>query len=198
MECEGWKNFFNIQEMRISDMWDGSTYFEQYKKNGNNPAEECKQPYIEYENGMVRIFSETEGAKCFYSISDDDIVPFKLVDKDIPLSATYQISAYATAEGYSRSKTTYATICWIDGNFESDGVNTLMARKRAIIVSSNSGILTIRGLIGGEEVICHNLLGRKIYETHSLGSSASIPLSQEIGKVVIIRIGNDSIKVVVR
>lgn len=198
MECEGWKNFFNIQEMRISDMWDGSTYFEQYKKNGNNPTEECEQPSIEYENGMLRISSETEGAKCFYSISDDDIVPFELVDKDIPLSATYQISAYATAEGYSRSKTTYAIISWIDGKFESDGINTLMVSKRAIIVSSSSGILTIKGLIDGEEVTCHNLSGRKIYEVRSFGSSASLPLSQEIGKVVIIKIGNDSIKVVVR
>ena len=198
MECEGWKNFFNIQEMSISDMWDGSTYFEQYKKNGNYVTEECKQPNIEYQNGMLKIFSETEGAKCFYSISDDDIVSFEVVENDIPLSATYQISAYAVAEGYSQSKTTYATICWIDGKFESDGINTLMASKRAIIVSSSSGILTVKGLINGEEVTCYNLSGRKISEVRSHGNSASLHLSQEIGNVVIINIGRDSIKVVVR
>lgn len=199
LECEGWKNFFTIQEMNINDMWDGSTYYEQYKKNGNNPIEkECIPPTIKYDNGILTISSETEDSKCYYSISDDDVTSFIEVNSNISLSATYNIQAYATAEGHTRSKTAHATISWINGQFESNGVNTVMSNKRAIVISSNSGTLTISGLNNGEEVICYNTYGMKIKNVRSSGNLATLSLNQEMGNVVIIKIGNDSIKTVVR
>ena len=199
MECEGWKNFFTIQEMSINDMWDGSTLFKEYKNGGNKPVEkECISPMIKYKDGVLSISSETEGAKCFYSISDDDVTSYASVDSDISLSATYHIQAYAIADGYTRSKTTYATISWIDGQFESDGVNTLMTNKRAIVISSNSGTLTISGLNNGEEVICYNTYGVKIKTVRSSGDLATLSLNQEMGNVVIIKIGKDCIKTIVR
>ena len=68
--AEGWKNFFNIQEMDVTDMWDG---------NGEPPSNDetkkkCEKPTIRYSNGKLLFESATEGAICQSTITDSVVV----------------------------------------------------------------------------------------------------------------------------
>lgn len=70
---------------------------------------------ISYEDGYLRIYSPTEGAKCCYTITADDAVTNKKLEVGNPfvkLSGSYSITAYANAEGYLDSDIVSAMLYW--------------------------------------------------------------------------------------
>lgn len=159
---------------------------------------QCDKPVISYADGKLRIESSTSGSICFYSISDADVVNNAPVSGDINLTATYNITAYATADGYEKSETATATLCYIDGTFNTDGIETPQAAKRAVVISSNGGILTISGVEPGEEVSLYSISGSKITSVKASTSSVILDGKSLQSIVGIIKIGNESIKVQVK
>lgn len=159
---------------------------------------QCDKPVISYADGKLKIESSTIGATCFYSISDADVVNNAPVSGDINLTATYNITAYATADGYEKSETATATLCYIDGTFNTDGIETPQAAKRAVVISSNGGILTISGVEPGEEVSLYSISGSKISSVKASSSSVSLEGKNLQSNVGIIKIGYESIKIQVK
>ena len=146
----------------------------------------------------MKIESSTSGSRCFYSISDADIVSDIPVNGDINLTATYKITAYAGADGYGYSETATATLCYIDGTFKTDGIETPQAAKRAVVISSHDGILTISGIEPGEEVSLYSISGSKISSVKASSSSVSLDGKSLRSNVGIVKIGNESIKVLLK
>ena len=121
---------------------------------GTKPVTQCSIPSISYESGKLMFACETIGAKYHYTITDTDITSDALSENgEVSLSAAYNISVYATADGYKASDKAEATLYWINANLDT-GTNINMVRTRGVVASAHDGIITLSGLDNGE-VLCY-------------------------------------------
>lgn len=117
----------------------------------DKPVTPCATPSISYESGELKFASETAGAEYHYTITDADMVSDAYSKEGkVSLSAAYNISVYATADGYAASEKTEATLYWINANLETANIN--LAKTRGIVASAHDGIVSISGLDNGEVV----------------------------------------------
>ena len=120
----------------------------------NKPVTQCSTPSISYETGKLMFACETTGAKYHYTITDTDIKSNALSENgEVSLSAAYNISVYATADGYKASDKAEATLYWVNANLDN-GTNINMVRTRGVVASAHDGIVTLSlsGLDNGEVV----------------------------------------------
>ena len=118
----------------------------------NKPVTQCSTPSISYESGKLMFACETTGAKYYYTITDTDIKSDALSENgEVSLSAAYNISVYATADGYKASDKAEATLYWINANLDN-GTNINMVKTRGVVASAHDGIVTLSGLDNGEVV----------------------------------------------
>ena len=109
----------------------------------NKPVTQCSTPSISYESGKLMFACETTGAKYHYTITDTDIKSDALSENgEVSLSAAYNISVYATADGYKASDKAEATLYWINANLDN-GTNINMVRTRGVVASAHDGIVTL-------------------------------------------------------
>ena len=181
LQADGWKNFFTIEEI-----------------DGTSDVAPCEAPVIEYIDGKLRVASSSPNAECYYSISVPDMAVDRLAADEIALAATYIISAYAVAPEHTESPISEATLCWLDGRLETNGIQSLVGEKRAVLVTSNGGTVNVSGLQAGEEISLYTLSGIQITTTKASSSSATLEAGCLRGNVAIIKIGNDSIKVQIK
>ena len=186
----------SIEQYKSHEIW--GKFWNIYPISQSIEKTQCEKPTILYVDGKLKIESSTSGSQCFYSISDADVVSDFPVNGDINLTATYNITAYAGADGYGYSETATATLCYIDGTFNTDGIETPQAAKRAVVISSNGGILTISGVEPGEEVSLYSISGSKITSVKASTSSVILDGKSLQSNVGIIKIGNESIKIQVK
>jgi len=120
--------------------------------DGTKPVTQCATPSISYESGKLKFACETAGAKYHYTITDTDIKSDALSENgEVSLSAAYNISVYATADGYKASDKAEATLYWINANLDT-GTNINMVKTRGVVASAHDGIITLSGLDNGEVV----------------------------------------------
>ena len=84
-----------------------------YNESGDDdkPVTQCATPSVSYEAGELKFACETAGAKYHYTISDNDMATDALSeDGKVSLTAAYNISVYATADGYTASEKAEATL----------------------------------------------------------------------------------------
>lgn len=117
----------------------------------------------------------------------------------LDLSAAYQISAFATADGYKQSEKATATLYWLKSNATlEDGTSTNInqAKMRGIVATSHDGIVTLSGLDNGEEVCFYTADGKQIGTTKAIDGVASQAVSS--ASLVIVKIGGQAIKIAVK
>ena len=157
----------------------------------DKPVTQCSTPSVSYEAGELKFACETAGAKYHYTISDNDMATDALSeDGKVSLSAAYNISVYATADGYTASEKAEATLYWINANQETTNIN--LAKTRGIMATAHDGIVSISGLDNGEVVMFYAADGKLIGSSSAVGGVASCAVSE---KMVIAKIGMDTIKV---
>ena len=157
----------------------------------DKPVTQCSTPSVSYEAGELKFACETAGAKYHYTISDNDMATDALSeDGKVSLSAAYNISVYATADGYTASEKAEATLYWINANQETTNIN--LAKTRGIMATAHDGIVSISGLDNGEEVKFYAADGKLIGSSSAVGGVASCAVSE---KMVIAKIGKNTIKV---
>ena len=158
------------------------------------PVTPCATPSISYESGELKFASETAGAEYHYTITDADMVSDAYSKEGkVSLSAAYNISVYATADGYTASEKAEATLYWINANLETANIN--LAKTRGIVASAHDGIVNISGLDNGEVVKFYAADGKLLGSSSAVGGVASCAVSE---KMVIAKIGMDSIKVLIK
>lgn len=157
--------------------------------------EQCVKPVIHYDNGKLTFSSSTNGAIFHYTISDEDESNGKITNGIVNLHATLDISVYAEANGYTRSETANATLCWLDGSFSTDGIETARVEKRPILVSGNSGELQITGVTPGEIITVYSVSGRLVGTSVAKGNKVTLNAKSLDSNIAIIKIGENSIKV---
>ena len=157
----------------------------------DKPVTQCATPSISYEAGELKFACETAGAKYHYTISDNDIATDALSeDGKVSLTAAYNISVYATADGYTASEKAEATLYWVNANQETTNIN--LAKTRGIMATAHDGIVSISGLDNGEVVMFYAADGKLIGSSPAVGGVASCAVSE---KMVIAKIGMNTIKV---
>ena len=180
--AKGWKNFKYIKKITSG--------------GDDKPAEQCAKPTIGYADGHLKFTDATEGAKYHCTLTCSDVQSDKLYeDGDVSLAACYDISVYATADGYKPSDKATAKLYWVkaDGNLTTDNINT--SKMRGVVVTSDGGIVTVSGLSDGEKVEFYATDGKLIGSQKAVSSSASIATSEQI---VICKVVNSSIKIIVK
>ena len=161
----------------------------------NKPVTQCSTPSISYESGKLMFACETTGAKYHYTITDTDIKSDALSENgEVSLSAAYNISVYATADGYKASDKAKATLYWIDANLDT-GTNINMVRTRGVVASAHDGIITLSGLDNGEVVKFYAADGKYLGSSVAANGSASYAVNESL---VIAKVGKDSIKIAVK
>ena len=159
--------------------------------DGEEVARECEKPSINYVSGKLKFGCQTPGAEYHYTIKAADGCTESLTKDEVSLAARYDISCFATADGYTCSKTATVKLYWISANIETDGIAPA-TQMRGVVVSTEGGIVTLSGLKENERVTFYNVSGIKLGETRALNGQASISASDDI---IIASIGSLSIKV---
>jgi len=161
----------------------------------NKPVTQCSTPSISYESGKLMFACETTGAKYHYTITDTDIKSDALSENgEVSLSAAYNISVYATADGYKASDKAEATLYWIDANSDI-GTNINMVKTRGVVASAHDGIVTLSGLDNGEVVKFYATDGKYLGSSVAANGAASFAVNESL---VIAKVGKDSIKIAVK
>lgn len=161
----------------------------------DKPVTPCATPSIFYGAGKLKFSCETAGAKYHYTISDKDMATDALSeDGNVSLSAAYDISVYATVDGYSASEKAKATLYWVNANLENT-TNINQTRTRGVVASAHDGIVCISGLDNGEVVKFYATDGKLIGSSSAVDGTASCAVSETI---VIAKFGDNAIKVAVK
>lgn len=162
---------------------------------GDKPVTKCATPTVSYESGELKFACETVGAKYHYTISDKDMATDAYSENgEVGLSAAYEISVYATADGYSASEKAQATLYWLNANLK-DATNINMAKTRGVVASAHDGIVSVSGLDNGEEVKFYAADGKFIGQAVAANGTASYAVSEAL---VIAKVGNNSIKIAMK
>ena len=155
-------------------------------------------PTIAYENGHLTFSCATEGAEFISEITDEDIK--KHYDSQVSLSVTYNIRVYATATGYENSEVATATLCWIDTEPKGEDITDKVEEVKAypVLIQSNGGVITVQGLSDKAKVEVYSINGVKVGNGIATNGTATINTTMSSGEIAIVKIGEKSIKIVVK
>lgn len=190
-----WGNFFIIKEMDVNKMWNGKG---KPGTDGDPNNEKCEKPTISYSNGKLTFNCSTEGATCQYTITDSDIKSG--ISNEVQLGVTYNISVYATKYDYENSETATATLCWIDLDPKTEGITDGVAQlpSKAVLIQSEGGILKVEGIDDGTPVSIFTPDGMQAGCTFCRNGAAFISTNIKLGNTIIVKIGDKSVKVVIK
>ena len=160
--------------------------------------QKCEKPIINYVNGQLKMSCATEGVEYVTDITDVDVK--KHYDSTISLTATYNISVYATKSGYENSETANATLCWIDQKPTTEGITDGIVNvpARALLIKNNGGQLTVEGAADGEAISVYTVNAVQSGSAISQNGAASIDTNLKAGSIAIVKIGDKSVKVVIK
>lgn len=181
---DGWKEFFQI----IED--------ESLGEGTSNP--QCAKPTISYSNGKLTFYSDTDGAICQCTITDSDIASFS--SNEVQLGITYNISVYATKSGYENSEVATATLCWIDVDPKMEGIENSITQVRAnaVLIQSMDGQIVLSGIDDGTRIYAYEVNGQQVGSAISHNGQANLTTNLKSGSIVIIKIGDRSVKATIK
>ena len=179
--ADTWKNFLNIQEVAAPGTPEVGT-------------KKCATPVISYNNCGLDITCNTDEAEIHTTIKCSDANSYN--SGRIDLSATYEITTYATLAGYEDSEIATATLCWVEK--ESDSTDIIEVIGNPVLICTNNGSIVVKGAEAGTEIAVYNINGTMQGTATANGSEVVINTSLGKGDIVIINIGGKAIKVVMQ
>ena len=188
-----------IDKYKATDGWKDFLFIEEGAGGGDTPTtQKCEKPTISYENGKLTFSSATDGAVCQYSITDTDIKAGS--GNEVQLGVTYNISVYAAKSGYENSETATATLCWIDQQPKTEGITNGIANipANAVLIQCEGGSIKVQGVDEGTQVNVYGINGTQAGSAISQSGAATINTNLQPGSVAIVKIGQKSVKVVIK
>ena len=165
--------------------------------SGEEPTK-CATPTISYGGKRLTFSCETEGVEYVYEIKDADIR--KGYDAEVALSATYEISVYATKSGYENSDVATATLVWTDAIFtvttpETPTSAKAIAESIPMLISAQNGTITVRGEQNGLPLTVYTADGKMLGSATMKDGQASISTNLQRGEIAIVKAGTRSVKI---
>ena len=115
---------------------------------------------------------------------------------NVNLSACYDITCYAKAEGFVNSDIATAKLYWLTSSSSLEGVGINNVSMRGIVIQSAGGFITISGLDNNETVSFYALDGKALGTAKSI--EGNVLFSAKQGTIVVARIGKESLKIAVK
>ncbi len=176
------------------------------EESGINPNpdpsdSQCAAPTISYAEKRLTFSCETEGVEYHYTITDSDIKSD--VSSSIDLSATYNISVYATKSGYTNSDVATATLVWTDAIFTETTPETPTSAKAVqesipVLISAKGGNISVKCEADGQEVNVYTIDGLSLGTATVKNGEALISTSIPSGDIAVVKVGGRSVKVIMR
>ena len=188
-----------IEKYKATGGWKDFLFIEEGTGGGATPTtQKCEKPTISYENGKLTFSSATDGAVCQYSITDTDIKAGS--GNEVQLDVTYTISVYATKSSYDNSDVATATLCWIDASPKTEGITNGVAQiaARPVLVKTDNGFITVEGADDRTNVSVYTTDGKQVGSTISQNNIATIATSIQPGSIAIVKVGEKTLKVVMK
>ena len=168
--------------------------------SGDTPEDpkKCATPSISYSDGQLLFTCDTEGAKCYYTLNNSDVKTGETLaeSNNVNLSACYDITCYAKAEGFVNSDVATAKLYWLtsSGSLEGAGINNVS--MRGIAIQSAGGFINISGLDNNEKVSFYGVDGKSLGSATAINGTTSF--AAQSGSIVVAKIGKESIKIAVK
>lgn len=164
--------------------------------------QKCATPSISYDDKELSFNCETDGVEYVCEIRDSDIK--KHNGSSVSLSAVYEISVYATKDGYEDSDVATATLVWTSAIFtettSSSATSVLEGKERdvPVLITSDRGIVNIVSRAEGQNVAAYTINGQFIGSAVINNGSAVINTGLKSGTFVFVKIGQKSVKITLR
>ena len=164
----------------------------------NAPTEQCDIPVIAFEGGKLIFDSDTEDAEFHYEIKVEDAK--EGVGSEVSLSSAYEITVYASKEGYNDSEKNTATLYWINVDPTTTGVleNEIRVNTNAVLVQNTGGAIILSGVADDSDVVIYGLSGQMIAHGKTSGNHVEIGTNLSSGDICIIKMGDKSVKYMLR
>ena len=156
--------------------------------------EKCETPTIAFSNGRLTFSCATDDVEYISEVTSSDFNKFYTAE--VALTACYDISVTATKTGYENSDVATAKLYWLTSSETSDDdTNINSVSKRGIAIQTAAGFITISGLDDNEKVDFYTLNGTALGVARATNGVATF--SAQSGSVLIVRIGNESLRIIV-
>ena len=185
--AEFWRDFKNIVAIEDGDIPGPDTG-------------KCATPAISYVNKTLSFSCETEGVSYVCEIKDADVKKF--FDSEITLTATYEISVYATKSGYENSDVATAALVWADAIFTETPTGPTAVRsslcEAPALITTKRGVITVQSEANGQPIAVYGVGGQLLGSSVVSNGQATVSTSLAAGSVAIVKIGDKAAKVVVK
>lgn len=164
-------------------------------------GKKCATPTISYANGELTFNCETEGAICQSTITDTDIASYS--SNKVKLSVTYHISVFATKENFADSDVATATLCWIEQQPDMEGITDdedAVAEVKAIpvLIQTEGGTIIVQGVKEGTDIMVYSVGGTKEGSVIAGRGNAIVKTNLQPGSVAVVKIGEKTVKVLMK
>ena len=185
---------------KSTDYWSRFVFIEEGEPGSSTQPEEkkCATPSISYANKQLTFSSETEGVEYHYTITDSDIKSGN--SSSISLSATYEISVYATKSGYTNSDVATATLVWTEAEFTETTPSTpssakAIAESIPVLISAKNGNIVVKSEQEGQPITVYTVDGKALGSATIKDGQASISTNLRRGEIAIVKVGKKSVKI---
>ncbi len=189
-----------VDKYKSTNYWNKFLFMEEGEPGSSTQPEEkkCATPSISYGDKRLTFACETEGVEYVYEITDADIK--KGYDAEVDLTATYEISVYATKSGYTNSDVAMATLVWTEAVFTETTPSAPSSAKAIresipVLISAQNGTITVRGEQDGLPLTVYSADGKMLGSATIMDGQASIATNLQRGEIAIVKVGKRSVKV---
>ena len=143
--------------------------------------------------------TQPEEKKCATpTINDADIKSGN--SSSVSLTATYEISVYATKSGFVNSDVATATLVWTEAVFTETTPSTPSSAKAIresipVLISAQNGTITVRGEQNGHPLTVYSADGKMLGSATIMDGQASIATNLQRGEIAIVKVGTRSVKI---
>ena len=208
-DCFNQDVFYNVtlyvpqgttDKYKSTDYWSKFVFIEEGEPGSSTQPEEkkCATPSISYANKKLTFTCETEGVEYHYTINDADIKSGS--SSNVSLTATYEISVYATKSGYTNSDVATATLVWTDAVFTETTPSTpssvnAIRESIPVLISAQNGTITVRDEQNGLPLTVYTVDGKLLGSATTKDGQASISTNLQRGEIAIVKVGSKSVKI---
>ena len=171
--------------------WTWFGYLEPLEEDNPLLTDRCARPVIEYRGNKLCFSCNTEGATFKSSISNTDIGQYG--DNEVELGVAYQVSVYAIKEGYRKSETATAILCWEEKESTPENVEEASFDK-AILIQSQGNTIFVTGAKEGTPIFIVDAAGAQAGFAKASAGTTTIPTSLRNGQIAIVKIGKNVVK----
>ena len=188
------------EKYKTTEYWNKFVYIEEGDPSGGESPEpqKCSKPIIGYKNGQLTFDCATEGATCYYCITDSDIKSGN--GEKVDLTVTYHVSVYAAKQGCYNSDEATATLCWIDVDPKAESIENDVANVKAmpVLIQGEDGVLRFTGAPEGTAINVYEIGGQLVGFAKASSDITIIPTTLPQGSIAIVKIGEKAIKVLMK